>query len=584
MQSNLRASSVFYNVVGGSQNLDCSPGRRGGTAGINVHTPLGSVPSFVVRHSRARVASAEPRGSRARRVVTARRSRVARWRVPGSTLRWSRSRRTTTTMTHLRGPRLLAALGVRVPARPGSDRDAASSSSFVDAFRRDFWLYAVFFLLTAAQALPLTAIQHLLNRELGLEDHPETINRFFAVEFAVSTLKPAYAAVSDLCPSAAADASRTWSSAPRRTPWRCNSSRACGRRRELYAAGVFGVACYAACESAADGVLVSVSRTNERDALAREDHLEENHRSARAMRAQALGMTVRSARASSRRRRASPSSPSSTRGRRLRRRRVRRPRRVRRRRGRRTRTPLARSRPARREHRPPDASVPGRRLDRCRSRSDPAAAGDERIVLPAAKASASAFFSGREASPRTSHRRRGASLGPTRRGGVRVRVSPPPDRPRDVLRLLVRAVLGVRLVPRRVAVFRDVRGNVRQRRLGALSSRSVSSPSPSSPPRSSTRRAAGAARARRRREDHLRARSRLGAGRGRRAGVFRTREHVRRDVRVHADPRPGGARGAGGARGVRVRGDRLRRRRRDDARVAHRRGPHRGARAGRGRG
>ena len=83
MQSNLRASSVFYNVVGGSQNLDCSPGRRGGTAGINVHTPLGSVPSFVVRHSRARVASAEPRGSRARRVVTARRSRVARWRVPG---------------------------------------------------------------------------------------------------------------------------------------------------------------------------------------------------------------------------------------------------------------------------------------------------------------------------------------------------------------------------------------------------------------------------------------------------------------------------------------------------------------------
>ena len=83
MQSNLRASSVFYNVVGGSQNLDCSPGRRGGSAGINVHTPLGSVPSFVVRHSRARVASAEPRGSRARRVVTARRSRVARWRVPG---------------------------------------------------------------------------------------------------------------------------------------------------------------------------------------------------------------------------------------------------------------------------------------------------------------------------------------------------------------------------------------------------------------------------------------------------------------------------------------------------------------------
>ena len=37
-----------------------------------------------------------------------------------------------------------------------------------------------------------------LNRELGLEDHPETIHRLFAVEFAVSTLKPAYAAVSVL--------------------------------------------------------------------------------------------------------------------------------------------------------------------------------------------------------------------------------------------------------------------------------------------------------------------------------------------------------------------------------------------------
>ena len=278
------------------------------------------------------------------------------------------------------------------PPAPGSDRDAASSSSFVDAFRRDFWLYAVFFLLTAAQALPLTAIQHLLNRELGLEDHPETINRFFAVEFAVSTLKPAYAAVSDLCPIRGR----------RRVPYMVLGAAAYAlalqlfaRVRttpQLYAAGVFGVACYAACESAADGVLVSVSRTNERDALAREDHLEENHRSARAMRAQALGMTVRSA-----------GSFFATA----------------------TSIPLLAVVDARTavsaagafavlaafaaarvdEPEPPRAFSTGatgasaagceRRVGGSTDadRSDPAAAGDERIVLPAAKASASAFFS-----------------------------------------------------------------------------------------------------------------------------------------------------------------------------------------------
>ena len=279
------------------------------------------------------------------------------------------------------------------PPAPGSDRDAASSSSFVDAFRRDFWLYGVFFLLTAAQALPLTAIQHLLNRELGLEDHPETINRFFAVEFAVSTLKPAYAAVSDLCPIRGR----------RRVPYMVLGAAAYAlalqffaRVRtvpQLYAAGVFGVACYAACESAADGVLVSVSRTNERDSRGpREDQLEENHRSARAMRAQALGMTVRSA-----------GSFFATA----------------------TSIPLLAVVDARTavsaagafavlaafaaarvdEPDPPRAFSTGatgasaagcvRRVGGSTDadRSDPAAAGDERIVLPAAKASASAFFS-----------------------------------------------------------------------------------------------------------------------------------------------------------------------------------------------
>ena len=51
-----------------------------------------------------------------------------------------------------------------------------------------------------AQALPLTAVQVLLNRDLGLERRPELVNRFFAVEFSMSTLKPLYAALSDLCP------------------------------------------------------------------------------------------------------------------------------------------------------------------------------------------------------------------------------------------------------------------------------------------------------------------------------------------------------------------------------------------------
>ena len=37
------------------------------------------------------------------------------------------------------------------------------------ALRDGWWLYAVFFLLTGSQVLPLTAISLLLNRDLGLE-------------------------------------------------------------------------------------------------------------------------------------------------------------------------------------------------------------------------------------------------------------------------------------------------------------------------------------------------------------------------------------------------------------------------------
>lgn len=48
--------------------------------------------------------------------------------------------------------------------------------------------------------LPLTAINVLLNRDLGLQARPEAVNRYFAVEFSMSALKPIYAALSDLCP------------------------------------------------------------------------------------------------------------------------------------------------------------------------------------------------------------------------------------------------------------------------------------------------------------------------------------------------------------------------------------------------
>ena len=141
------------------------------------------------------------------------------------------------------------------------------------------WLYAVFFLLTMAQSLPLTAIQVVLNRDLGLQERPEALNRFFAVEFSMSMLKPIYAAVSDLLPIARR----------RRVPYMMiggvmyavmlqayASVRTIG---QLYAAGVCSVIFYAICETGADGLLVQLSGTDPR----------------RAMSTQATGMLVRSA-------------------------------------------------------------------------------------------------------------------------------------------------------------------------------------------------------------------------------------------------------------------------------------------------
>jgi len=141
------------------------------------------------------------------------------------------------------------------------------------------WLYAVFFLLTMAQSLPLTAIQVVLNRDLGLQERPEALNRFFAVEFSMSMLKPIYAAVSDLLPIARR----------RRVPYMMiggvmyavmlqayASVRTIG---QLYAAGVCSVIFYAICETGADGLLVQLSGEDPR----------------RAMSLQATGMLVRSA-------------------------------------------------------------------------------------------------------------------------------------------------------------------------------------------------------------------------------------------------------------------------------------------------
>ena len=169
-----------------------------------------------------------------------------------------------------------------VPPRPPRGRPRASDlddADDADDVRAHFWLYAVFFLLTMAQALPLTAIQVLLNRDLGLERRPELVNRFFAVEFSMSTLKPLYAALSDLCPIRGL----------RRVPYMILGAVAHAAALQgfarvvdvggLYVAGVFSVVFYAVCETGADGALVQLSA----------GHPE------RSMRAQARGMMVRSA-------------------------------------------------------------------------------------------------------------------------------------------------------------------------------------------------------------------------------------------------------------------------------------------------
>jgi len=141
------------------------------------------------------------------------------------------------------------------------------------------WLYVVYFLLTMSQALPLTAIQVLLNRDLGLAERPEQVNKYFAVEFSASALKPAYALLSDLCPIFGR----------RRVPYMASGAFAYAVAMQFYArvhsinnlyvAGVASVVVFAICETGADGALVQLGARDEK----------------KAMQMQAAGMLVRSA-------------------------------------------------------------------------------------------------------------------------------------------------------------------------------------------------------------------------------------------------------------------------------------------------
>ena len=162
--------------------------------------------------------------------------------------------------------------------RRGSSCETRAESADTEKRTRE-WLYAVFFLLTMSQALPLTAIQVLLNRDLGLAERPEQVNKYFAVEFSASMLKPAYALLSDLCPIFGR----------RRVPYMALGAFAYAVALQfyarvdsvdaLYAAGVSSVVVFAVCETGADGALVQLSGGD----------------SKKAMRVQAAGMLMRSA-------------------------------------------------------------------------------------------------------------------------------------------------------------------------------------------------------------------------------------------------------------------------------------------------
>ena len=118
------------------------------------------------------------------------------------------------------------------------------------------------------------------HRDLGLAERPEQVNKYFAVEFSASMLKPAYALLSDLCPIFGR----------RRMPYMALGAFAYAVALQfyarvdsipaLYAAGVSSVVVFAICETGADGAPRAAERRR----------LEEGH-----ARAERAGMLVRSA-------------------------------------------------------------------------------------------------------------------------------------------------------------------------------------------------------------------------------------------------------------------------------------------------
>ena len=157
--------------------------------------------------------------------------------------------------------------------------DADSLSTRETDTRARYYLYAVYFLLSMSQALPMTATQVLLNRDLGFSDRPELVNAYFAAEFSASALKPAYALLSDFLPIFG----------KRRVPYMVLGAffyavslqfyARVDSVRSLYASGIASTVAFAVCETGADGLLVQLSRGD----------------SKKAMRVQAAGMLVRSA-------------------------------------------------------------------------------------------------------------------------------------------------------------------------------------------------------------------------------------------------------------------------------------------------
>ena len=317
------------------------------------------------------------------------------------------------------------------------DLDDADDADDAEDVRAHFWLYAVFFLLTMAQALPLTAVQVLLNRDLGLERRPELVNRF-AVEFSMSTLKPLYAALSDLCPIRGL----------RRVPYMILGAVAHAAARQgfarvvdvggLYVAGVLSVVFFSICETGADGALVQISLRRSETVHARPGARHDGPK-----RGESRGHGVE---------RSAPRGGDGEN--------VRRARRMLLARRRRRRVARARGRQPTRSKRGIGTRNVGGRVGG-RERANRERTNRER----ATRERANRERANRERRRRLASRARAVSHAPRRtRGGVRLRVPHSPDGARHVHLVHVRAIPPPELVLRRAPV--GVHGGRRRRRVG----------------------------------------------------------------------------------------------------------------------